>query len=191
MKKSILKSAVVMVALSGMSFAGVVFDLQQQHFFNSLKTEVIASKYELPNVYVTTNLNLKSDTYNYQNRTGGHFHIELKEALSIWNMTFDLDIWFTNNDSITLYDVSGKSFVIAFKDERGGKLYFDNKEVYTANYNIKGSIQLVRNGTEIVLKINGSDIATTEGLSFGQLKTVQTKFNSGNDYLHSLIIASN
>ena len=188
MKINILKSVVVViVALSSLSFAEILFDLQQQHFSNSLKSEVIASKYEVPNCYVTTNLNLKSDTYNYQG--AGHFHIELKEAMQTWNMTFDVRISVEYTDSITLYDEDGKSFIISFRDR---KIYFDNKEAYTVNYYyMTGDIQLNRSGSEITLKINGSDIATTEGLSFGKLKIMQTKFNYAGDYIHSLIIATN
>lgn len=182
--KSIFRIVIGMVLMGGSLMAQVVFDLQQQHFSNSLKDEKIGSKYELQESYVTTNMNLKSDTYNYQG--DGHFHVELKEALQTWHMTYDLRIHLGGNDTITLYDESGQSFVMAFRD---GKIYFDNKEVYSDTY-ITGTIQLSRSGSEIVLTINGAELETTEGLSFGQLKTVQTKFLYGGDYLHSLIIAS-
>jgi hypothetical protein len=178
--------------LSTAAFAEKIhFNLHTQHFSETLKQKRIVAKYELPDSYVSTNLN-RGSTYTTTD-DNGYFNVELKKPLANWGISFDMRYDFSSHynetRSIRLIANNGTSLTLTLQYNN---VVFDGAKVYSASYSRpRIAIDISKDSSNTVkLSINGLKVASSTHAEFTNLKFVQLQLihESGNDALNDLII---
>ena len=197
MKKFFIKGLIGVLLASVALKAEIIFDLQAQHFSTAIEGKYKGARYELPKVYVSTNLAYSNGSY-FPNDDLGYFNIEIKEPLKDWAISLDSYGYIDNEKrTIQLISESGKSINITYG---GRSIKFDNNNsVYSLSGHHRITTNIVQNGNNIELYFNAKKIATANKPEFGRLKYVNIQmiveyyYSSGRhypkDYLNNLTIA--
>jgi len=171
--------------------AEIAFDLHAQHFSKAIEGKYEGARYELPKAFVSTNLKYIDGYYTTQN-DNGYFNVEVKEPKVDWSVTIDANYYLSDGTTRTIKLVSdnGESIVVSLSYQ---DIHFNSTNVLTSLYNSERiATELVRNGDNIELHINGAKVGTAVRANFDKLKYVEVALISTNidEDLHSLTIGS-
>ena len=192
--KKLLKSALLMTALSSALTAGTIFDLTAQHFSNSLDGDGVGARYDLPNVYVSTALKYIGGYYAVTGYNTQTMAVEIKTPPSNWSVSFDISYFLSEQThSIRLTSDSGKTIIVAF---RYNQIYLNGKVIYTDQNTLEGrapvSFTISKSGNTITLITNLKTEKITVS-NFSKLKFLNISLlrDEGRyDYLNGLNISS-
>jgi len=192
--KKILKSALLVTALTNLLTAGTIFDLQAQHFSNSNDGDGVAAKYDLPNVYVSTALKYINGFYTLVSTSTQTMSVELKSPPANWSVSFDMSYYLNNQTHpIRFTSDTGRTITVTFKYYyiflNGVKIY--NGSSLDGSEAVTGTI--TKSGNTVTCTIAGFVTKTITVSDFSNLKFVNVSLlhDSYTDHLNGLNIASN
>ena len=176
--------------------AEVSFDLHAQHFSKAIEGKFEGARYELPKTFVSTNLKYVDGRYTVDS-DDGYFNVEVKTPKDDWSVTLDVTMYLNNDKrALKLVADNGESLVVSFFYKN---IQFDSKTVLdTLYFSERITVEILKNGDNIELSINGAKVGTAIRPNFSKLKYVEIQLNQdttsssgvSNDDLHSLTIGS-
>jgi len=177
-KKLILAS---LLLVSSLGASELLFDLRAQDYSNTLKADVIVSKYKINDkVILETNLNKStSGMYYYINDTEkvGFCNIELKDGLKNW--TFVVNVIYQSYIRSNLF--TDKKRLLRFLDNNGNIIVL---EFYRTGFTINGkefkaniddsqiSLIIKNENNKMTFKMNGEKIYAINTTEFKKLKNI-------------------
>lgn len=191
--KNLFKSLLLLVLFSNALTAEILFDLNAQNFSNALDAKGVAGKYDLPSVYVTTDLKYDNNKYSTYSNNDSSFDIELKEPLNTVMFTYDMQFSFDRElHVLQLIDVDGNIVTMGLS-KQGNGFNFDGHE---SDYPLDGTkrmiIEIRKTGTEFSINLNNGDLERTYTVAtFSKLKFIKLdvlKDNYPGDELYSFIL---
>ena len=178
-----LIAIVLLIGLNNLYADKLLFDLRAQDYANTLKEDVISSKYKINNkIVLETNLNKSSSGIYYinDNNTIGFCNIEIQSSLTNW--TFESTIVYQsynwNKDRsidtrrlIKLIDKQGNIIILEFY-KNGFSI--NGKEFKAEIDNEQCVLNIRKISHKIIFNINGQQIYTINNLKFTNLQFIHT-----------------
>lgn len=200
--KKLLLSAVLAMSTS-VATAGVVFELQDQYFSETLSElkggdgPMVPAQYDLGDLVVKTNLsrwhNGQYSTINKRN--DGYFIAEFKQPLANWAISLGADFGFrscsqydSSSAPLKLLDSAGNELILTVK---ACKLTMRNNSFATAFNGSYVTINLRAAGDKIYLSHNGVLLQEFPRADFGHFKYLEIPVGDKYSYfkISNLIIS--
>ena len=198
--KKLLKSTLLLTALSSALTAGTIFDLSAQHFSNSLDGEGVGARYDLPNVYVSTALKYTAGLYTpTTNRATQTMAVEIKTPPSNWSVSFDMSYYlYTKVHPIRLTSDTGKTITVSFAKRKISLNAESISEPTNFYYRKEITGTITKSGNTVTCQIAGYVTKTITVSNFSKLKFINVSLlldhneynNYQPDYLNGLNISS-
>ena len=197
--KKIFKLTLLLTLLSNLLMAEILFDLNEQHFSNSLDGDGVLTKYSLPNVYVTTELRYSNSNAKYYplslGSTGGYrdssFDIEFKSPMDNMRMSFDISFSLHNKvHTIQFIDTNGKVVTLGLRKAGNGFNFDGQKENLSLANDERIIATIKKTNNEFYININNSQLVKTYTVTgFSKLKFIKIDIlgDIGPSVLSSLI----
>ena len=194
--KKLLKFTLLVTLLTNLLTAEILFDLNDQHFSNSLDGDGISAKYSLPNVYITTKLKYENDRYSLRYTDDASFDIELKNPLNDVRISFDMTYNFSTSSyaevhNIQFIDVDGEVVTLGLSGVGRGFNFDGHLSDLSLDYAERVIGTITKNGSEFEININNGDLVRTYTVArFSRLKFIKfdVLYDSGKDILDGIII---
>jgi len=176
--RKLLKSALLLTALSCALTAETIFNLGAQHFSNSLDGEGEAARYNLPKCYVTTGLKYSNGRYVKAYSLGVEgMDVEIKTPSSNWSVSFDMSYYIGDEDhTVRLTSDTGKTLIVVF---RMHEIYFNGEKIYGSDRFERRelvSFNVTKSGDEVTFT-TGFVTKTITFSNFSKLKFVHVSLN--------------
>jgi hypothetical protein len=179
MKKTIFVINLIILLFGVNIQAKVLFDLHEQYFKNTLLDKkgnyTPKGRYNLPNVFVSTNTYFKNGSYYGHRDSPAYFSIDLKTPPKEWSVTLTIYHYYTPN-IIRISSSNGKSDIVALKEKKNLSINDEKYETYISGRT--SQIAFKYTNQTITIYFNGEPAFKEKQKDFNNLKKIEILIGS-------------